>query len=82
MIDLDILSGEIDALMAQQSDAWRELASPNLTSFERREIRNRIRQGEVELRDHLNVRTERLRTHPRPVEIVPDCLANIEFRIL
>jgi hypothetical protein len=80
MIDLDILSGEIDALMAQQREAWRELASPSLTSFDRREIRNRIKQGEVELRVHLNVRTERLRA--RPVEVVPDCLVNIEFRIL
>jgi hypothetical protein len=82
MIDLDILSGEIDALMAEQREAWRELASPSLTSFDRREIRNRIKQGEVELRDHLQVRTERLRFHPRPVEVVPNCLANIEFRIL
>jgi hypothetical protein len=82
MIDLDILSGEIDALMAQQREAWRELASPSLTSFDRREIRNRIKQGEVELREHLNVRTDRLRLQPRPVEVVPDCLANIEFRIL
>ena len=82
MIDLDILSGEIEALMAQQREAWRELASSGLTIFDRREIRNRIRQGEVELREHLNVRTERLRLPPRPVEVAPDCLANIEFRIL
>ena len=82
MIDLDILSGEIDALMAQQREAWRELASPGLTTFDRREIRNRIKQGELELREHLSVRTERLRVPPRPVEVVPDCLANIEFRIL
>lgn len=82
MIDLDILSGEIDALMAQQREAWRELASPGLTTFDRREIRNRIKQGELELRGHLNARTERLRVRPHPVEIVPDCLANIEFRIL
>lgn len=82
MIELDVLSCEIDTLMAEQRDGWRELASPALTAFDRREIRNRIRQGEVELRDHLRVRTERLRFHPRPVEVVPDCLANIEFRIL
>ena len=82
MIDLDILRGEIDALMAQQREAWRELASHGLTSFDRREIRNRIKQSEVELRGHLNARTERLRASPRPVEVVPDCLANIEFRIL
>ena len=82
MIDLDILSGEIDALMAQQREAWRELASAGLTTFDRREIRNRIKQGELELRGHLSARTERLRVRLRPVEVVPDCLANIEFRIL
>ena len=82
MIELDVLSREIDALMAGQRDAWRELASPGLTTFDRREIRNRIRQSEVELRDHLKVRTERLRPPPRLVEVVPDCLSNIEFRIL
>ena len=82
MIDLDILRSQIDALMAQQREAWRELASTSLTSFDRREIRNRIKQGEMELREHLNARTEHLRFQPRLVDVVPDCLANIEFRIL
>jgi hypothetical protein len=82
MIELDVLSREIDALMALQREAWRELASPSLTTFDRREIRNRIRQGEVELRDHLKARTERLRPSPRPAEPVGNSLANIRFRIL
>jgi hypothetical protein len=81
MIALDVLSHEIEALMAEQREAWRELASPNLTTFERREIRNRIRQSEVEARDHLTVRTERLRPRPRPIEPVVDSLANIPFRL-
>lgn len=81
MIELDILSGEIEVLMTEQRQAWRELASPTLTAFDRREIRNRIRQGEVELRDHLKVRTERLRFQPRVVEAPTDSLANINFRL-
>lgn len=81
MIELDILSHEIDALMAEQRVAWCELAIPTLTAFDRREIRNRIRQGEIQLRDHLRVRTERLRFEPRPVEPVADRLANIGFRL-
>jgi hypothetical protein len=81
MIELDILSGEIEALMADQREAWRELASPTLTAFDRREIRNRIRQGEIDLRDHLKVRTDWLRFRPRPVEPVADSLANINFRL-
>jgi hypothetical protein len=81
MIELDVLGHEINALMAEQRSAWRELASPSLTAFDRRELRNRIRQGELELRDHLRVRTERLRLRPRPVEPVTDTLANIDFRL-
>jgi hypothetical protein len=68
--------------MAEQQAAWRELASPSLTTFDRREIRNRIRQGEVELRNHLRVRTDRFRFQPRPIEVGTDSLANIAFRLL
>ncbi len=81
MIELDVLSYEIDTLMAEQREAWRGLASPTLTTFDRRELRNRIRQGELELRAHLSVRTERLRFKPRLVEPVTDSLANIGFRL-
>jgi hypothetical protein len=80
----DILSRDIDALMAEQREDWRELARPTLTTFDRREIRNRIRQCEVELRDHLKIRTDRLRFRPRPIlaEAAVDSLANINFRLL
>jgi hypothetical protein len=81
MFEADVLSHEIGALMAQQREAWRELAVPSLTAFDRREIRNRIRQGEVELREHLKVRTERLRFQPRPVDPPADSLANFDFRL-
>ena len=81
MIELDVLSRQIDTLMAEQRAAWSELAIPTLTAFDRREIRNRIRQGEVELRDHLKVRTERLRFEPRPVVPPAESLANINFRL-
>jgi hypothetical protein len=81
MIALDILNREIRALMAEQQEAWRELARPTLTAFDRREIRNRIKQGEIELRDHLKVRTDRLRFHPRQIETATDSLANINFRL-
>lgn len=81
MIELDVLSHEIDALKAEQRDAWRELAIPTLTAFDRREIRNRIRQGEIELRDHLKVQAEQLQFRPRPVEPAPDCLASFNFRL-
>ena len=69
-------------MKAMQSDAWRELASPTLTIFDRREIRNRVKQSEPELRAYLKMMSERLRFQPRPVEEVGDSLANIDFRLL
>ena len=36
MTEPDVLSRDIDALKALQRDAWRELASPSLTMFDRR----------------------------------------------
>ena len=82
MTEPDVLSSEIDALMAHQREAWRELASPELTQFDRREIRNRIRQSEIDLRGFLNMRTDRLRFRPRPTSRPPiDSLATINFRL-
>jgi hypothetical protein len=81
MTEPDVLSSEITYRMSQQRDAWRELASPTLTQFDRRELRNRIRQSEIELRDCLKMRTERLRFRPRPVEEPADSLANLAFRL-
>jgi hypothetical protein len=81
MTEPDVLSRDIDALMAEQRDAWRELAHPNLTTFDRRELRNRIRQSGIELRDRLNIRTEQLRFEPPLVEPTADGLAGIGFRL-
>jgi hypothetical protein len=80
----DVLSRDIDALMVEQREAWCELARQTLTTFDRREIRNRIRHGETELREYLKMRTDRLRFRPCPVpvEATVDSLANIEFRLL
>ena len=82
MTEPDVLGRDIDALKALQRDAWRELASPSLTAFDRREIRNRIRQSNVELRSYLTMMSERLRFRPRPVEVVGDSLAKLNFRLL
>jgi len=82
MTEPDALASEIESHKARQRDAWRELASPSLTTFDRREIRNRIRQSETELRLGLEKMSERLRFHPKPLQEVGNCLATIEFRIL
>ncbi len=82
MIEPDDLGREINALKELQREAWRELASPSLTIFDRREIRNRVKDSEVELRTYLKMMSERLRFRPRPAEEVGDSLANIDFRLL
>jgi len=82
MTEPDVLSRDIDALKVLQREAWRELAGPSLTTFDRREIRNRIRQSEVELRTYLTMMSERLCFRPQPVEVVRDSLASLEFRLL
>jgi hypothetical protein len=82
MTEPDVLSRDIDSLKALQRNAWRELASPSLTVFDRREVRNRIRQSEAALRDNLQMMAERLRFRPRPVEVSVDSLANLSFRFL
>ena len=81
MTESDVLSRDIGALLAEQRDAWRELARPTTTTFDRRELRNRIRQSGVELRDRLKTRTEQLRFQPHPVEAPADSLATINFRL-
>ena len=80
MTEPDALVRDIDAQKAVQRQAWRELASPAITTFDRREIRNRIRQSEAELRVSLRRMSERLRYRPRPAEEVGDSLASIDFR--
>jgi hypothetical protein len=61
MTDFDILSRDIHALQELQRVAWSQLASPSLTMFDRREIRNRIRQSEAELKTYLKMKAERAR---------------------
>jgi hypothetical protein len=80
MTEPDVLSRDIEALMAEQRDAWRELSQAT-TTFDRREFRNRIRQSGIELRSRLKKRTELLRFQPPPVEPTTDSLVNIGFRL-
>jgi hypothetical protein len=82
MTEPDTLNRKIRELRDWQSIAWRRVADPYLTSFERREIRNHIRDSDVELRRYLGMMAERLRFRPRPTEDVGDSLANLQFRIL
>lgn len=49
----ELLESDIRALQRLLGAVWRQLADPSLTSFERRELRNQMRQYSAELRAQL-----------------------------
>ena len=61
MSEPDILSRKIGELKEWQRVAWRRIADPLVTPFERREIRNHIKQSDEELRYYLGMMSERVR---------------------
>ena len=82
MTEPDVLSRKIHELKEWQRVAWRQVADPLLTAFERREIRNHIIESDGELRRYLSMMSERLRFQARAVEGVGDSLVKINFRLL
>jgi hypothetical protein len=82
MTEPDIVSRKIQELKDWQAVAWRRIADPLLTAFERREIRNHIKQSDEELRRYLAMMSDRLRFQVRAVEDVGDSLAKLKFRLL
>ena len=82
MNEPDILSRKIRELKDWQTAAWQRIADPMLTTIERREIRNHLRDSEFELRHYLGMMSDRLRFRPAPVEEVGDSLAKLQFRLL
>jgi hypothetical protein len=82
MTEPDILSRKIRELKEWQTVAWRRVADPMITAFERREARNHIKESDEELRYYLGMMTERLRFQARAVEDVGDSFAKIKFRLL
>lgn len=82
MTEPDILSRKIQELRDWQTVAWRRVADPLLTAFERREIRNHIKESNAELRYYLGMMSERLRFKASPAQDVGDSLASLKFRLL
>jgi hypothetical protein len=69
MSELEVLIGNVDGLKELLRIAWKDLANPLLTPFERREARNQINQYSVELRRHLQlIQAERIRSRTNPTE--------------
>jgi hypothetical protein len=82
MIEPDVLSSKISELTDWQTVAWRRIANPAVTSFERREIRNHLKESDAELRRCLAMVSERFRFRARsPVE-GRDSLAELKLLML
>jgi hypothetical protein len=82
MVESDILKAKIRELMDWQTMAWRRIADPSVTRFERRKIRNGLKESDTELRRYLVMVSERYRFRtPGSIE-KPDALADLKFRLL
>ena len=82
MTDMDILSRKISDLKDWQTQAWRRIADPAVTTFERREVRNHLKDSDAELRRCLGMMSDRFRFNVRPEKNAGNSLANIKFKIL
>jgi hypothetical protein len=82
MTEPDILSRKVYELKEWQGVAWRRVADPLTTAFERPEIRNHIKESDEELRYYLGMMSERLRFQARSVADMSDGLTKINFRLL
>jgi hypothetical protein len=80
MTEPDNLSIKIRELMDWQEVAWRRVADPDVTIFERREIRNHVKTCDDELRRCLAMRAERLGV--RGAGEVRSRAVDIRFRLL
>jgi hypothetical protein len=81
MTSPDLLSRKISELKDWQTIAWRRIADPSVTPYERREIRNHMKDCDAELRRCLQTMSERTRFQARAVEDVGDSLAKLRFRL-
>jgi hypothetical protein len=82
MTEPDVLTIKIRELQDWQSVAWRRIADPSITLYERREVRNHLKEAESELRRCLDMMAERVRFRQRSVEHLGDSLANLKFKLL
>ena len=81
MTEPNFLSSKVFELKEWQRVAWRRVADPAVTQFERREIRNHIKESDEVLRYYLGMMSERLRRQDRTVN-VGDSPAKPKFRLL
>jgi hypothetical protein len=74
------LDEDVRALKAEIRGAWRRLADPGLTSFDRRETRNYMKEPELALSAGLKRLADRERSR-REVEVT-NSARRLDFRII
>ena len=77
----DILDRDVEALGEWLRGAWLRLADPSLTPFDRREIRNYMKDAEIALSAGLKRITDR-ESARRNAERVVSGSRRLDFRIL
>jgi hypothetical protein len=77
----EIVDQDLDALKRWVGKAWRQLGDPSLTSFDRREMRNYMKEAEIALRAGLEriAKREKIR---REAEMVVTARRRLDFRIV
>jgi hypothetical protein len=84
MTELDVLDRNIKALKELLRAAWRDLAFAELTSYERREMRNQMNRAAADLRFYLQAfetEADRLRKLSAEMDLKRSSRA-VQFRIL
>jgi hypothetical protein len=81
MTEPDILSRKIVELKEWQRMAWRRVADRSVTDFERREIRNHIKESDEHLRYYLGMVSASLRRQSRTVGDAGDSLAKLNAHL-
>ena len=75
----EIFDTDVRALQEWLRAAWLQLGDPSLTTFTRRELRNRMKQCTADLRSHLQL----VATRPsETVKETPRTFSKPELRIL
>jgi hypothetical protein len=83
MAELDVLNSTISQLKELLRVAWKDLANPLLTSFERREALNQIQIHSAELRRYLLVmEAKRTRSRKQLLEESSRCREKPKLRLL
>ena len=77
----ETLEEDLSALSGWIRGAWRNLADPSLTSFDRRELRNYMKDAEIALHAGLKRISDR-ETARREAERAVSSVRRLDFRIL